>query len=41
MNTTALALFLALCTECGCGRWVADAHAVDVWQHCHTHEVSV
>lgn len=36
MNAVALALFLALCLDCGCGRWLPDARAVDVWEHCHT-----
>jgi hypothetical protein len=37
-DTVALALFLALCPECGCGRWVPDARAVDLWLKHHPHE---
>ncbi|MFV8317078.1 hypothetical protein [Mycobacterium sp. 23] len=40
MTTTAVdtARFLALCTECGGGRWVTSPRAADLWERHHTHD---
>jgi len=29
------ALWLALCPECVCHRWVSSSRAVELWLHCH------
>ena len=30
--------FLALCTDCGGGRWVTSARAADLWLQHHPHQ---
>ncbi len=37
-ETVDTARFLALCTECGGGRWATSPRAADLWERHHTHD---